>query len=402
MRILLLSNTPFLPPSAGNRVRIASMVAYLTAAGHDVAMLMLPDDSRSEWDVQGMQARLAWFEIASSAEATRPNAVERARARLVRTAQRIVGGDAPPIGVDDWCPAWFRARARECVRAWRPDVVLVEYVFLSACLVDIDAGLRCVGVIDTHDLMHRRRSVYRSLGMPPQWFHTTPEEERRGLLRAGLVLAMQEEEAAALRALAPERPVLVVPHAQELRPAPPDAARRGRLLFVASHNDLNVRGLAWLTEAVWPALQAAVPGLELVICGEIAGKLAGLPTGVVARGFVAALDAEYAASRVVVCPTPGGTGLNVKSVDALCHGRPVVATRAAAVGLDVGEENGVVVADDPEAFARAVGALLLDDARWHRALGGATAQAERRFDPDAVFGPLVAELERQLARSTSA
>ena len=377
MRILVLSNTPFLPADAGNRARIDRMLAHLAGAGHEIAMLMLPAPDRPEWDEDGMRARLAWLEVASDPDAPRP------LARARRLVTRALRGATAALGVDDWCPPWFRARARDCVASWAPDVVLVEYVFLSACLDGLPPARRPVTVIDAHDVMHRRRAVYDTVGLAPQWFHTTADEERRGLARADVVLAIQDEEAGAFRALVPDRLVLTVPHAEPVRPAPPDAAEPRRLLFVASYNDVNVRGLAWLLDDVWPRLDAA----ELVVCGTIAAKLGALPAGVVARGFVPSLDDEYAAARVVVCPALGGTGLAVKAVSALCHGRPIVATPAAAAGLAHGDAEGVLVGADAHAFAAAVTALLDDPARWRRAVAGAVAQATRRFAPDAAFAP---------------
>ena len=391
MRVLVLSDTPFLPAAAGNRARIGTMLRYLAAAGHEIGVLLLPAADRAEWDVPAMRAAVAWLEVA---EIPPPGVLARVAGRLARAVSPRPGDPAPAIGVDDWCPPPFRARARARIDAWMPDVVLVEYVFLSACLADLPAG-RAVRVIDTHDVMHRRRAVYDALAMAPQWFHTTAAEERRGLLRADLVLAMQDDEADALRALVPERTVLTVPHALPVRPAPPAAARPARVLFVASYNDLNVRGLIWFLDAVWPALRARLPDVELVVCGNVAEKLGAPPPGVVVRGFVEQPDDEYAAARVVLSPLPGGTGLKVKAVEALCHGRPVVATAAGAHGLAHGVDEGVMVADDPPAFADAVHALLVDDARWARAVAGAAAHAARRFTPDAAFGPLVAELERR-------
>jgi glycosyltransferase involved in cell wall biosynthesis len=199
----------------------------------------------------------------------------------------------------------------------------------------------------------------------------------------------------------PERRVLVVPHGGPVRPAREDAARPDRLLLVASYNDLNVRGVAWLARDVWPTLRAAVPGVELAICGNVAAKLGPMPAGIVARGFVPSLEEEYEAARVVLCPSPGGTGLAVKAVDALCHGRPVVCTPAATAGLAIGETAGVFVADRADDFAAAVRALLADDRLWRRAVAGAAAQAAARFAPEAAFAPLVDELTQCLARSSA-
>jgi glycosyltransferase involved in cell wall biosynthesis len=386
LRVLFVSNTPFLPPSAGNRARSDRLLAYLAGHGATLGALLLPAPDRPTWDEAGMRARVAFFEVARA-----PRHV-----RWARAVARRLRPSPPPgvIGVDDWCPPWFRRRVADVVREWRPDVVLVAYVFLSACLDTARAAApgRLVGVIDTHDVMHRRAPALAAAGVAPSWFQTSAAEERRGLVRADLVLAIQDDEAAALRALVPERTVLVVPHGAPVVPAPLDRARPGRLLLVASYNDLNVAGLGWLCAEVWPRLRAAVPAAELVVCGNVAEKMGAVPAGVVLRGPVADVAPEYAAARVVVNPARGGTGLKVKLVDALCHGRPVVTTPAGAVGLETGEATGILVADDPAGFAAALARVLGDDDVWRSLAGAAAGHARRRFSPDAAFGPLAAEL----------
>ncbi len=394
MRILFVSNTPFLPPTAGNRARIDQMISYLGAAGHEVAMLMIPAPDRAEWDVSGMRERLAWLDVVEdpSGRGARRNLV----ARAWRRAHRLTFGDDAPLGVDAWCPRWFRTAVRARVAAWRPDVVLVEYVFLSACLPGLaDAG--CVTAIDTHDLMHARRAVYDAAGIPLQWFHTTYRAERRGLRRADLVVAIQEGEADVLRGMVPPARVITVPHARPVHPAPLAAAHPRRLLLVASYNDVNVSGFEWLCDAVWPRLRAAVPDVDLVVCGNIAEKLGALPAGVRALGYVPSLADEYAAARVVVTPVPAGTGLLIKLVDGLCHGRPVVSTPAGAAGVDAGEADGVFVAGDAADFAEAVRVLLADDDRWRRSVAAAAAYAGRCFAPETVFAPFVRRLEAMCA-----
>jgi glycosyltransferase involved in cell wall biosynthesis len=379
MRVLVISNTPFLPPTAGNRARIGRMLAYLGAHGVEVAMLMLPDVDRHTWDEPGMRAALASFAVAE------PPLAARVRRRLL--GRRVDA--ARPLGVDDWCPAWFRRRAAHLARAWRPDVVVAEYVFLSACLAAVRrVAPRALFVIDTHDVMHRRGDVYAAAGLAPRWFHTTRDEERRGLARADVILAMEDGEAALLRELVPDRAVLVVPHAAEVRPVPLAAAAGARLLLVASYNDLNARGLRWLLDEVWPGVRHDVPAAELVVCGTIAEKVRDVPAGVTMRGVVPSLEDEYRRARLVVNPVPATTGIQVKTVEALCHGRPVVATPAGAAGLT--EAQGVVVADDAAEFREAVVRLLRDDELCVRRADAAAAHAAERFAPDAAFAPLLA------------
>jgi glycosyltransferase involved in cell wall biosynthesis len=381
MRLLVLSDTPFLPPTAGNRRRIDEMLRYFETHGVEVGMLMLPAADVAEWDTEGMRARLARFAVA---EGPPP------RGRLSRVVGRIAPHLGRSLGVDDWCPMWFRARAAELVREWQPAVVLAEYVFLSACLEDVSAtrGHRPVTVVDTHDVMHRRRAVYDAAGLRPQWFHTSRAEERRGLARADVVLAIQGEEAALFREMLPGKTVLTVPHGQPITPAPADLAQPGRLLFVASYNDLNVRGFMWFVNAIWPALRAAPPGAELHVCGTIAAKLPAMPAGITVRGTLRSLDAEYAAARVVINPVTETTGLPIKLVEALCHGRPVVSRAGAA--------DGVLAGRSPEEFVAATRSLLEDGLLWNRAAGAAIEHARRRFSSDAAFAPLLGHLRSRI------
>jgi len=379
MRVLILSDTPFVPATAGNRRRLLELIGFLRDAGVEVGMLMLPAVDRHEWDEAAMRRGVTRFEVAE-----RPLAAK--VLRRLRAAVGAVPAAAGPVDVDGWCPSWFRARARRVADDWAADVVIAEYVYLSACLADLSEGT--LRVIDTLDVMHRRAAVYVGAGMAPQWFHTSREDERRGLERADLVLAIHDEEAAELRAMVPSAEVLTVPHGLAADPLPPAAARPGRLLFAASYNDLNVLGMCWLVERVWPEMRRAWPAVELHVCGSIAEKLPPMPAGVTVRGVVPSLRDEYAAARVVLDPVAWGTGQPIKVVEALAHGRPVVSRRPGPPGLD----DAVIVGADERAFAAGVLTLLSDDARWLRMAAAAAQAAAQSFSPEAVFGPLLARL----------
>ena len=385
MRVLVVSNTPFAPANAGNRARIAEMLGYLAAAGVEVGVVLLPDWDTRRWDEEAMRAVASFVEIA---EAPPPSVVGRVQAMLRRLRSSPPGAS---VALDAWCPSWFVRHVAAVAARWRPDAVLVEYVFLSACLPRLrDDVLR---LIDTHDVMHHRAEVYRDAGLVPRWFHTSATEESRGLARADVLLAMHEDDARALRSLVPDTTVLVVPHGRPPCPAPATRAVPGRVLYVGSYNDLNVAGLEWMLGRVWPRVLAAEPGAHLVVCGNVTEKLGRLPPGVRALGPVADLGSELAQARVVVDPLPAGTGLQIKMIDALAHARPVVATPAAVAGMQVGEEHGVLVAATPEAFGDAVVALLVEQPRWTRCVAGAAAQARAGFTPAAAFGPLLETLE---------
>ena len=79
-------------------------------------------------------------------------------------------------------------------------------------------------------------------------------------------------------------------------------------------------------------------------------------------GPVPSLEALYDEAAVVISPLSVGSGLKIKLVEALGHGKAIVATSATVSGFEVLTRDAVAVADDPAAFAAGVTALLKDPA----------------------------------------
>jgi glycosyltransferase involved in cell wall biosynthesis len=144
-------------------------------------------------------------------------------------------------------------------------------------------------------------------------------------------------------------------------------------------------------------LVEAAQGLNLVVAGD--GPLRGRVPG--ARGFVShdELQHLYARAAVVACPSRR-EGFGVTCLEAMAHGRPVV---AAAVGglrdLVVDGETGLMVPPrDPRAL-RAALERLLGDRDLRRALGAAARlRAQERFSWDAVSGAMISAYSEAVER----
>jgi Glycosyl transferases group 1 len=105
------------------------------------------------------------------------------------------------------------------------------------------------------------------------------------------------------------------------------------VLFVGSSNALNVKGIHDYLELAWPLVREAVPGARTWIAGPVCDAIEpGLP-GVELLGRVDSLDALYGEARVVVNPAIAGTGVKIKTLEALAHGRPPVVWPSGVDGL---------------------------------------------------------------------
>ncbi|MDC7786854.1 glycosyltransferase [Rhodoplanes sp. TEM] len=155
--------------------------------------------------------------------------------------------------------------------------------------------------------------------------------------------------------------------------------------YVGDNNPGNEVSLAWFLTEVAPRLDR---GCRIAIAGRIGGHMEAVRPdlfGRYAHWFVGVVDdvtTVYAQAAVVVIPTRFGTGISIKTIEALAAGNPIVATGAALRGL-VGASTpaSIASAEDPDGFARAMMETL---GRW-RALRGLSRDAYRERLSNAAY-----------------
>jgi glycosyltransferase involved in cell wall biosynthesis len=97
-------------------------------------------------------------------------------------------------------------------------------------------------------------------------------------------------------------------------------------------------------------------------------------------------------SAVAVAPLRVARGVPNKVLEAMAMAKAVVATPAVAAGLRVRAEQDILLAADPDSFARAIVRAL--DPQFARALG---AQARARVLADYAWAPSLRLLDRLVA-----
>ena len=253
---------------------------------------------------------------------------------------------------------------RKIVRRLKPRTVLVDFTttlpVLDSLTADDRANIR-VAVL-THNLIHRRTELYRERGVPLDFRALTRDEEAALLRRADVIVAIQEREAEEFRAMAPDREVVVVPMPVEPCLQMPAGGAGYRCLFVGGYSGHNLDGLRWFLSEVWPAVLKVQPEAELDVVGTVGKAVPADAPQVHAHGPQSELSDAYARAAVCVVPLRFGTGLKIKLIEAMAHGRAAVTTSAGAEGfpeLEAGEV--AAVADDAQSMAKAITDLLHDE-----------------------------------------
>lgn len=169
------------------------------------------------------------------------------------------------------------------------------------------------------------------------------------------------------------------------------------LLFVGNLTYApNVDAATELVGAVVPRLQRRV---RLTLVGPHDVRVAHLAgPHVDVAGFVPDLGPVYASADVVVAPLRRGAGTRIKLLEAFAHGIPVVASRAAAAGLEVSDGEHLLLADGPEKTAIAVDALLADHSLAENLVRQAGRLFRARYSTDVVI-PMIRDFFGRASRS---
>ncbi len=313
-RVLIVSPIPSEPRNQGNAARIAVVGEILQSAGCIVHFLYhkLEGLARDQADAMAR----CWDHVHTMdgppREPYRP--------------------ESGPMSIDDWYDPRLSDFAAALHRRWAFAAVLVNYVWCSAVLDALPEDV--VKILDTHDVFGDRDAVFRAMGLEPAWYWTTPAEEAIGLGRAHIVLAIQETEAETFRQRG-HNDVRVLGHLLPLRSRSirAERVRAPHAGYLASGNPLNVLSFLQLRDAVRTHSVRATVG-RLVLAGTICPKIDD-PAPFELLGPVAEADTFYDACDVVLNPMAGGSGLKIKSVEAVHRGIPLIATESAMVGLPV-------------------------------------------------------------------
>lgn len=405
-RLLCYTHVVPFPPRAGNEYRIHQMLRFLAEKGRNVLLVLcpLPGDPISDAHAQLLASFYPGLIICSHDGLIRHNLEEgdelldalagrRVRDVGVLLGEHAVAGTqaARLIGLQrTFCPDTLVELLIHLDRAYSPTVILAEYVFMTRAFPLLRSG--SLKLVDTIDAFSSKAALVERQGVT-DGLALDDAEEAELLGRADIVIAIQDREAELFVRLGAPSEVITVGVDFVVRSAVPPVAEP-RLLMVGSKNPMNVQGLQDFLRLCWPLVRESVPEAELHVVGSVGTGVGFVPEGVLVLGQVEDLRGEYEWARLVINPVAAGTGLKIKTVEALSHLRSVVCWPAGSDGLSGPALEHCFIADDWSAFARQIVQILRDDAL-------ATASpAERQglaahFDAERVYAPLLHALERE-------
>jgi 2-polyprenyl-3-methyl-5-hydroxy-6-metoxy-1,4-benzoquinol methylase len=411
-RTLAVSHVLPFPPRAGNEYRIHRLVKWLQSIGHEVHLVVspLPGENLDRAAivraagqypnliicernglVSFQSQRPEVHEMLSALSGQRPRSFERKNVALEPGLTTRIA-ELEQI----FCPDHLGDLLRRLANARPPDMAISNYVFMSRFLPMLSS--RTFRVIDTIDVFSTKKSKVVRYGVEDS-LDISDDEEAALLKRADLIIAIQPNEAVELTELAPGQTVVTAGVDFQFVQGVVAPPQEPFVLYVASSNALNIKGIRDFLAIAWPLIHDEVPDARMLIVGPVCEAVEDGIVGVDRLGRVDDLEDVYARAKVVVNLAVAGTGLKIKTIEALSHLRPIVVWPSGVDGLSVEAQRYCDVAQDWYDFARLVVRRLKSD-RSLEIMANREA-IEREFSPEIVYAALRAQIEARLGSDSS-
>lgn len=395
MRLLLLTPQRPYPPHQGTTLRNFNLIKELSQR-HTVCGLTFLEPDQNPDDPGPLPDWCEWLETVPV-----PYRDTGLRLRQMLTTSR------PDMSLRLWSPE-FAARLSARLAEQPFEVVEIEGIEMAPYLPTIEAARpRPLIVYDAHNAewILQQRAFLADVKNPVRWpaaayswvqWHRLRRYEADLLRRVDHTVAMSAPDEAALRNIAPDVPITIIPNGVDLAAYSHYTGQtiHYEVLFTGKMDFRpNIDAMLWFGRHVWPLILARRPGTTWAIVGQRPHPrldvLRSLP-GVTITGAVADIRPYLAGATVYIAPLRVGGGTRLKLLEAMAMGRPIVATTVGAEGFPVVNGQELVLADEPEAFAHEVLDLLDNSARRENLAADGRRFARANYGWDA----LVPQLER--------
>jgi len=356
--LVVTSKSPW-PSMNGAAIRSAEVVRSLTRHGDVDLAIIGESDAEAPPSALGLR-RSHVFPL---------DRHSRFRARVNRVGA-LAGGLAVPVAASDY------RTARRQLERWAAsdyDVVWFGGVEVATALGGVARAPAICDLMDLEDFKiaadlalrrgardgGRRRARIREVSGRLEvaaW-----RRAQRAVSRRSAVVAVCSE---LDRARLAQPNALVVPNTypeprsarERIEPAsPPTITFVGSLAYPPNRDAVH-----FLAHEIAPTLRRDLPGVAFRLVGRSDQSVADAAEGLTIVGPVADLEPELARADLIVAPVRYGSGTRMKILEAFAHRIPVVATTAAAEGLDVVDGVHLLLADDGARFAAACVRALRD------------------------------------------
>jgi glycosyltransferase involved in cell wall biosynthesis len=266
------------------------------------------------------------------------------------------------------------------------DTIIIEYIHCSYFLNFLIDEAKII--LDAHDIMNERYQEFKKYNYADNLYEISRETETEMFNAYDYVMVLCGPDYKKVNAMIDPGKTLLCPH-----PVTPcihftrDEVKN--ISFVASSYFPNSDAINFFIENCWPQISEKYP-VNLTIYGAICNDLRLLNNErILLKGFVTDQNQIYNDTDIIINPVRFGAGLKIKNVEALAHGLPLVTTTHGARGIEAGINKAFLVADDTKEFIKSIESLIESAKLREKLSNNAHKFIEDNLSTEKCFKPLL-------------
>lgn len=326
MKILIIYPSLTHPIDAGNKQWVMSQINVIKKLGHEVFMLCinvpgLKSDLRRNKE-EAELTRIYWGDHGFIFNASFWQRIK--YSFFMNFRKKICKGY---YKCDDLYPRGLSKYVSKLQDIYHFDACITNYYWLTKVFETVKFKKTA---INTHDVFAYKDMV---VGTKNPWMSTTPNEEAKGIQRAAYAFALQDEESAYYKRIAPSTKILnvfcpYIVHEQAL-------TYNHNLVILSSSNSLNIEGFEWFCNNIYPSIVKEFPDVDLKVGGYICKKLDHYKNHehITLVGAVEEPSDLYKHGDIAINPCINGTGLKIKTFEALSYGKIAMTHPHSTIGI---------------------------------------------------------------------
>lgn len=270
-----------------------------------------------------------------------------------------------------------------CLQAAQHDLIIVEKLHLEwVADLQLDAPI----YLDAHDLISERAKSFQKFNR--ECAAISFDEEIAKFRKFDKVILMQKDEIEKVVPKLGKDKLLLCPHSVSSENDVIIREEVETISFFGGPSWPNVDGIQWFHDLVLPLLGDLAQ--KCIVQGAIVYSPFFSFSPQISKGkFFDSSPSYYKNIDIAINPILYGSGLKIKTVEAIAWGIPLVTTSVGAQGLNEEKGRSFLVADTPEEFAFAIYSLSASSALRRKISSQAKEYSKIHFSPSACFSALL-------------
>ena len=346
-KILVAADMTTHPCIGGNNQCVMQYIEILRRLGFDVYYLLIGTQglsptaihsTKNYWGDHLFFYRTPWWQIL----------FQRVYKRLTRQAY--------PDNIDFYYPAGLTRYVNRLQDNIHFTGLIVNYIWesrLSGCNIPIKS-------IYTHDVFAYRNE---RMAAGTNWHHHSAAQEARAVRRFRHILAIQDVERDYFKYLSPKSNVISVYSSFSFVDQPIRCNRN--ILFFSGGGDLNLSAIRGFITDIFPQIVEYDNSIRLLIGGNICFYLSDIEgqDNIELLGRYDNPDDFYLLGDVVINPVYEGSGLKIKTFEAIAHGKVTIVHPHSQIGIYHPDIAPLTIAQSADDYISAIKYYMINQER---------------------------------------